>query len=354
MKQGLPHVDKHKVVVLSITYNQSKYIEDTMKGFAMQQTDFPFLCCVFDDASTDGEQDVLRNWIADHCYRDNIEIYDHPLATILMASDKDNPNCIYVVHLQKKNTWGKSEKDEILNYWRNQGEYISLCEGDDYWIFPYKLQKQVDFLDKNSDYVLTHSDFIALNQATGKKIHNASSRYTIYDGNVFEKLFDGCFIRTPTICYRNINLDLEFKDLPDNTFRGDLLLFYNLATKGKFYFMREEMCVYRVLLESASHTSSAEVRKLRWLKYKNLDYFIANYYKLDDVIIKLDSKWFGIDMRNYIATCDYDAFKSLVLPQYNVPYTYKLLFYCCQIKLIMLSVSNFLKFRRKLIPNKWF
>lgn len=57
---GLPQIDTHKVVVLSITYNHSKYIEDTLKGIAMQQTEFPFFFCVFDDASTDGEQEILR------------------------------------------------------------------------------------------------------------------------------------------------------------------------------------------------------------------------------------------------------------------------------------------------------
>ena len=77
MKQGLPQVDNYKVVVLSITYNQSKYIEDTLNGFAMQRTDFPFLCCVFDDASTDGEQDVLKRWIDNHCNPEEVEIYDH-------------------------------------------------------------------------------------------------------------------------------------------------------------------------------------------------------------------------------------------------------------------------------------
>ena len=51
---------KYKVLVRCNTYNQCKYIEETLRGFAMQQTNFPFICCVFDDASTDGEQEVLN------------------------------------------------------------------------------------------------------------------------------------------------------------------------------------------------------------------------------------------------------------------------------------------------------
>ena len=154
MKQGLPQVDNYKVVVLSITYNQSMYIEDTLNGFAMQRTNFPFLCCVFDDASTDGEQDVLKRWIDNHCNPDEVEIYDHPLAIVLMAPDKDNPNCMYAIHLQKVNTWGKPEKRNLLNYWRQFGEFIALCEGDDYWIDSLKLQEQVNFLENNQNVPL--------------------------------------------------------------------------------------------------------------------------------------------------------------------------------------------------------
>lgn len=355
IKQGLPNVKKHKVVVLSITYNHAKYIEETLKGFAMQQTDFPFLCCVFDDASTDGEQEVLKRWVESHCNSEEVEVYDHPLTTILKAPDKNNTNCIYVIHLQKINTWGRTEKDDLLNYWREQGEYIALCEGDDYWIDSLKLQKQVDFLNENLDYILVHSDFIALNGETGEKIRNASSRYKIYEGNVFENLFEACFVRTPTICYRNINLELKTTDLPINTFGGDLFLFYNLASKGKFHFMHEETCVYRVLKESASHTSSAKIRKLRWQKYKNLDYFIANYFNVNQAIISmLDYKWFKIDLRICIATNDSETLKGLVLPGPKISIVDKYLYYCCKSRLIMLILCVFLKIKGMFGCNKWF
>ena len=143
MKQGFPPINNYKVVILCCTYNQSQYIEDSLKGFTMQQFDSPFVCCVFDDASTDEEQEVLKSWIKNHCNSEDVETYEHPLATILWAHDKDNTNCFYAIHLQKINTWGKTEKNDMINHWTKQGKYISLCEGDDYWIDPYKLKKQI-------------------------------------------------------------------------------------------------------------------------------------------------------------------------------------------------------------------
>lgn len=355
MIHGLPENKKYKVRIQCSTYNQSKYIEDALRGFSMQQTNFPFVCCVMDDASTDGEQDVLKRWIENHCIPEEVEVYDHPMTVILMAPDKDNRSCVYAIHLLKYNTWGKPERGELLDHWRRFCEYEALCEGDDYWIDPLKLQKQVDFLDENPEYVLVHSDFIALNDSTGHRVSNASSRYKIYNGNVFNYLFEGCFIRTPTVCFRKVDYELHDNDLPPNTFNGDLFLFYNLAAKGKFYFFEEEMCVYRVLQESASHTTSEQKRKKIWQRYKNLDYFIAKHFKVDaSVMQKLDYKWFKMDLRNYIATNSFKELNDLILPGNNISFIYKFLYYSCKVKVILSVLSSLLRFKNRLGFNKWF
>ena len=57
---------KFKVVVRCFTFNQSRYIEETMNGFTMQQTNFPYVCCIVDDASTDGEQQVIIEYIKEY------------------------------------------------------------------------------------------------------------------------------------------------------------------------------------------------------------------------------------------------------------------------------------------------
>lgn len=244
MEQGLPQLENHKVVVLCITYNQSKYIEDTLNGFVIQQTDFPFLCCVFDDASSDGEQGVLKKWVENHCNPNEIEVYDHPLTIILKAPDKDNPNCIYVIHLQKFNAWGKPEKKGLLDYYRQYAEYIAFCEGDDYWIDSLKLQKQVDFLESNPDYSLCFHNAIRLNERVAVKEKIASFCFFYADRQISteEIIADWC-IPTASLLYRrevlkNIQLPCFFS--------GDYTLELILASIGKVYYLDRYMSVYRI------------------------------------------------------------------------------------------------------------
>lgn len=246
MKQGLPQVAEHKVVVLSITYNQAEYIEDTLKGFVAQHTDFPFLCCVFDDASTDGEKDVLRHWIHSHCNAEEVEEYDHPLTSILMGADKVNPNCIYVFHLLKVNSYGKPGKAELLNYWRNHGKYVAMCEGDDYWTDPLKLQKQVDFLEAHPDFSMCAHRFHILEQGTQQLREDWNGRYK--DGLVFDMehfLTRTTWVTQPlTLLYRRAAIDWDEYSRYKNS--KDVTLMYNLLKRGKGLLMPELMGVYRV------------------------------------------------------------------------------------------------------------
>lgn len=282
IEQGLPQVDKHKVVVLTITYNHSKYIEDTLKGFAMQQTDFPFLCCVFDDASTDGEQEVLKKWIENHCNPNEIEVYDHPLTIILKAPDKMNPNCIYVIHLQKVNTWGKPEKKRLVNYWSQFGEYIALCEGDDYWIDSLKLQKQVDFLDANLDYGMIRTEIMRYIQSCNRLEEHFFTKILKTNNN--DKLEDyilyGWFAAPCTWLYRTSTL----KGIPvlnkQTCFLGDILLILHIASQSKIYFSHDTTAIYRVLDESASHFDSLSERRVFVLKVWNTRLYFARRQSL--------------------------------------------------------------------------
>lgn len=246
MKQGLPQVAEHKVVVLSITYNQAEYIEDTLKGFVAQHTDFPFLCCVFDDASTDGEKDVLRHWIHSHCNAEEVEEYDHPLTSILMGADKVNPNCIYVFHLLKVNSYGKPGKAELLNYWRNHGKYVAMCEGDDYWTDPLKLQKQVDFLESHPDYVMCTHRFQILSEETKEFKEDWNGRFK--DGLHFDLahfMERNSWVTQPlTLLYRRSSLNLDEYNKYKNS--KDVTLMYYLLQQGKGLLMPDFMGVYRV------------------------------------------------------------------------------------------------------------
>ena len=255
----------YKVLIRCNTYNQSKYIEDALNGFVIQYTDFPFLVYVIDDASTDGEQGVLRRWIDNHCNQDDINFYDTDLAHVIMAKDMDNNNCIYAIHLLKKNLYGTQKKQEIHKLWREQCEYEALCEGDDYWIDTYKLQKQVNYLLSNSNKSLVFTDcnwFEQDNELYHYDIFKSGFRRLYLDFKTY--LLDGAYIAPPTWMYRikaikEMN-SFKPKGLSDRSFCSSL----NLFVLDQIGYLPETTAVYRELKESVSH--STDDKKL--LKYK--------------------------------------------------------------------------------------
>ena len=115
------------VSISCITYNHKQYIRDAIEGFLMQRTNFPVEILIHDDASTDGTAEIIREY------------------------EKQYPWLIKPVY-QTENQYSKHNSFisiSKIQYGRALGKYIAFCEGDDYWTDPYKLQKQVDFLESN-------------------------------------------------------------------------------------------------------------------------------------------------------------------------------------------------------------
>ena len=122
-----------KVSVSCMTYNQSKYIEDAMNGFCMQKTDFPFVCTIVDDASTDGEQKIITTYLENHFATTDTDVSykkETKFAYITFAQHKDNKNCYFVVLLLKENLYQKGQKQkkvQYINEWRKNAPYTALC-----------------------------------------------------------------------------------------------------------------------------------------------------------------------------------------------------------------------------------
>ena len=146
-----------KVCCRCFTFNQSMYITDTMYGFIMQQTSFPFVCTIVDDASTDGEQEVIRKYVDENFdFSEGSVAFNKETdyAFITFAQHKTNKNCYFAVLYLKENHYSKGmgkQKMSYLTEWRDMCEYEALCEGDDYWIDEMKLLKQVDVMDSNKE-----------------------------------------------------------------------------------------------------------------------------------------------------------------------------------------------------------
>lgn len=173
---------KFKVCVRCQTFNQMGYIRDALHGFTIQKTDFPFICCIIDDASTDDEPFVILNFLD--------EFFDYPAgpilckketsyARIIYAQHKINKNCFFAVLLLKENHYSKKQLykvNEYLKEWRYDCRYEAFCEGDDYWVREDKLQKQVNLMDSDRLYSMCFTGNYRLEQS-GTLIEN---RYLPY------------------------------------------------------------------------------------------------------------------------------------------------------------------------------
>lgn len=242
----------YKVIVKTITFNQSKYIQDTLNGIAMQKTNFPFVNIVLEDNSTDGEQEIIRLWVERECDISLAEYYDIPTADLIIVPHKTNHNCTFAIYFHKENLYQQKEKREAqVNPWREKNEYEALCEGDDYWIDSLKLQKQVDFLEKHPEYGLIYTKTKVYNQN-----NNEFEDYTIgREANSFDDLIKLNCIGTLTVCFRKELYDRFHEEVKINPSwkMGDYPIWLFISLNSKIKFLNETTAVYRKQEQSASN-----------------------------------------------------------------------------------------------------
>lgn len=257
---------KYKVHVVCFTFNHSKYIEDTMNGFVSQQTDFPYVCCIVDDASNDGEQSVISNYIETNFdFSEGGEGYrqETDYGMVYFASHKSNRNCYFAVILLKENHHSsKRPKRHYLAQWRDNSEYTAFCEGDDYWVSPFKLSIQTAWLDSHPDYVLSYTGHQVLNQKTGMLRRDFKTE------SICERLGNNMKCedilvnrRIPLTCTVVVRANLE-EDIRKSDpvlfgsrkfLLGDVSKWYCLARMGKIHYHNEICSTYRELESSASN-----------------------------------------------------------------------------------------------------
>ena len=277
---------EYKVLVRCSTFNQSRYIEDALNGFAMQKTDFPFVCFVMDDASTDGEQEVIKKWMKCECDMGKAETIDSPTSIIIIAPHKTNLSCTFAFYLLKQNLYGTGKKIHYLNPWREKCEYEAICEGDDYWINPTKLQKQVDFLENNPSCGMVHSKCMMYEQNKQKFSHIILGE----EFSSFNELLLSNKIITNSILLRT-NLYLKYyneskKWDKSSWLMGDYPLWLYISYNSNIVLLNEIVGVYRVLCNSASH--STNINKLLAFNKSvyDIQLFFANKYEVEDHIIE--------------------------------------------------------------------
>ena len=239
------------VRVTCMTFNQASYIEDAMNGFTIQKTTFPFICTIVDDASTDGEQEIIANYLKEHFdLEDKVTVLHKETNDYVgtFARHKSNHNCYFVVLFLKYNHYSiKKPKVPYYNEW-TATKYLAICEGDDYWIDPLKLQKQVDFLENNQSYNMVYTKY--------KERHNdiiKDGSWNLLEGNCLKPyLLREGFIPTASVMFRNnflFDLDYKNKNFP----LGDVPIWIQLMHSGPIKLLPDVTTIYRILEGSSSH-----------------------------------------------------------------------------------------------------
>ena len=214
-------MDQPLLSVSLITYNQAKFIRQCLDGIVMQRTTFPIEILVHDDASTDGTQDIIKEYTARY------------------------PGLINPI-LQTENQYSKGVKiDMEFNYRRARGKYIATCEGDDFWTDPDKLQRQVDILEQHPDYSMCCHACAILEEETQKKTMPmplcGDAPGMEFDYARKRKL--GWFFHTLSVVFRNGLLDPgQWKEFG---YYRDVHQFYYLLKHGKGYYLEDVMGTYR-------------------------------------------------------------------------------------------------------------
>ena len=127
-----------------------------------------------------------------------------------------------------------------------------MCEGDDYGTDLLNLPKHFDFLEKNKDYALVHTNFRTIKNNFVEKNHNR--KVLISEGMVKEALLRENFIATVTVCFNKEKFDLAYNQIDKKYLMGDYPAWLAVALNSKIGYLNEVTSVYRVLENSASHS----------------------------------------------------------------------------------------------------
>lgn len=243
---------KPLVAIRCITYNHEPYIRDALEGFVMQETDFPFVAIVHDDASTDGTANIIREYA---------EKYPDIIKPIFETENQ---------YSKKDGSLGRIMNDAIS---ATGAKYVAMCEGDDYWTDPLKLQKQVDFLESNPDYGMcfTNSEILCNLKLSSFKTYKESGKINIIDLIIG----GGGLCPTASILLRS-EIVKDFQNEVPPLPVGDYPLQVFSAYRSNVYYMNITTCVYRF-----GNEGSWTRTKRKSVNYKNK---IGNSTLLCDVL----------------------------------------------------------------------
>ena len=257
-------MDNNEPIMVSIkclVYNHAPYLRQCLDGFVMQKTNFRFEAIVHDDCSTDGSQEIIKEYAAKY------------------------PDIIKPIY-ETENQYSKHDGslrraiDPHLT-----GKYIAFCEGDDYWIDPNKLQMQVDYMEEHSDCGLTYSKVYTVNE-------NSEKLGTFGEACTFDSLINYNRIPTATVCFRRKLYQAYIQEISISPqwLMGDLPIWLYCAYKSDLFFFDSHTACYKILQNSASGRSSHKLRED--FSNSNIDIciFFAKHFQRYDKIKLIHKK----------------------------------------------------------------
>ena len=226
---------KPLVSVVMITYGHENYIEEAINGVLMQKCNFEVELIIVNDTSPDNTDSVVNSLLKSHSNSDWIK---------------------YTRHDSNKGV----KQNVIWGFQQTKGKYTAICEGDDYWTDPLKLQKQVDFLMKHETFSLVSTLRMNLNQKSGviTKEKELTKNVQLYS---FNDVVFGCKIATLTVMFKTelIKKFIEVGKInPTKLSFLDYTIWIYMSYHGEIAILNEYTAVYRQLSNSLSH------QKNRW------------------------------------------------------------------------------------------
>lgn len=262
------------------TFNQKPYILQCLDGFVIQKTNFPFVATVVDDASTDNEQKVLWDFINSELDATNAQREETDDYIKVIARHKTNSNCTFVILFLKYNHYSiKKAKKPYIKEWDDSAKYIAFCEGDDYWIDPLKLQKQVSFLESHAEYGMVYTNYKMYYQETGQTVISQCVQTSLEDEITRNR------VATLSTIVRSTLLEKYLQDIgtiPNERgwMMGDYPTWIFVMANSKAQLIPDITAVYRVLKNSASHYTSFKKNKDFLLSTYDICFFFAEKFNV--------------------------------------------------------------------------
>ena len=234
------------VSICSTAYNLESCIVEAIDSFLMQETNFPFEILIRDDCSTDKTDKIIKEYTAHY------------------------PKLIKPIY-EKENTYSQGIKPMLQVIKIANGNYIATCDADDYWTDPLKLQKQVDFLEKDPLYSACFHDCMIIyeGEKSNQKQHlRIGNRKIVEDVNLIS-IIDENNIDSSSIMFRNFIEEIP-KYWTEATSKVDYALMVLIAEHGKIKYLPEVMSVYRVHDSSIWSSRSEVYREEEAIKFYHL------------------------------------------------------------------------------------